>query len=72
MTLIQQTSDCCYTLTTEKGREVQVAFYSWGRVNIFAGTGLGYGRNFDSLAEAITGYKSADVKAALSALAAGI
>ena len=69
MTQIQQIANNSYVLTTEKGREIQVTFSSWNTVNVFVGTGTGYGRNYNSLAEAVTNYKAVDVKAALSALA---
>lgn len=68
--LIQQHTDNAFTVTTAKNRDVQVTFTSWGTVNVLVGTGTGYGRNYGSLAEAINGYKAADVKAALEALAA--
>ena len=69
MTLIQQVTETAYVLTTEKGREVQVTFTSWGTVNVLVGTGAGLGRNYNSLEQAAAGYKAADVKAALAALA---
>jgi len=69
-TLIQQVADNAFVLTTGKGREVQVTFFSWGTVNVLVGTGTGIGRNYSSLTEAANGYKAADVKAALAALAA--
>ena len=68
--LIQQQADNAFTVTTTKGREVQVTFTSWGTVNVLVGTGTGFGRNYGSLAAAVEGYKAADVKAALEALAA--
>lgn len=49
---------------------MQVTFTSWGTVNVLVGTGNGMGRNYNSLTEAANGYKAADVKAALAALAA--
>jgi len=67
---IQQPSANSYVVTTSKNREVQVTFTSWGTVNVLVGTGTGIGRNYGSLTEAVAGYKAADVKAALEALAA--
>jgi len=68
--LIQQPAANSYIVTTTKGRDVQVTFTSWGTVNVLVGTGTGYGRNYASLTAAVAGYKAADVKAALEALAA--
>jgi hypothetical protein len=68
--IIQQPAANSYIVTTAKGRDVQVTFTSWGTVNVLVGTGTGYGRNYGSLTEAVAGYKAADVKAALDALAA--
>jgi hypothetical protein len=67
---IQQHTENAFTVTTIKGRDVQVTFTSWGTVNVLVGTGTGTGRNYGSLVEAVNGYKAADVKAALEALAA--
>ena len=73
-TLIQQESDNYFTLTTEKGKEIGVCFHPWGVVGVYIKStvtgGLSKGRRFPTLADAIAGYKAADVKAALSALAA--
>jgi putative hemolysin len=73
-TLIQQESETFFTLTTEKGKEIGVCFHPWGVVGIYiqstATGGISNGRRFPTLADAIAAYKDADVKAALSALAA--
>ena len=73
-TLIQQESDNWFTLTTAKGKEIGVCFYPWGVVGIYIQStvtgGIPSGRRFPTLADAIAAYKAADVKAALSALAA--
>lgn len=72
MTLIQQETDTYFTLTSPKGKEIGVSFGVNVSVYIQRNgvPGLSMGCHFGSLAEAIDGYKSADVKAALSALAA--
>lgn len=69
-TLIQQVADNSYELTTAKGKTVNVHFYPWGRINVLVADRIGTGRMFGSLTEAAAAYKSADIKAALEALAA--
>lgn len=72
MILIQQTSNSFYTLTTEKGRDIEVALHSWGAVSVYIQRnglrGLPMGRKFSDLPAAVESYKAADVKAALRAL----
>lgn len=69
-TLIQQVAENSFELTTAKGKTVNVHFFPWGRINVLVGNRIGAGRMFSDLAEAAASYKSADVKAALEALAA--
>lgn len=69
---IQQHADNAFTVTTTKGRDVQVTFTIWGTVNVLVGTGTGLGRNYGSLTEAAAGYKAADVKAAIEAIEATV
>lgn len=73
-TLIQQETETYFTLTTAKGKEVGVSFRPFGHVSVYilrkGMSGLAGGKHFRSLAEAIAAYKSADIKAALEALAA--
>lgn len=69
-TLIQQVADNSFELTTAKGKTVNVTYLPWGRINVLVGNRIGAGRMFSDLTEAAASYKSADVKAALEALAA--
>ena len=72
-TLITKESDAFFTLTTEKGKEIGVAIWPWGRITVYIQrngmSGFSMGKQFGSLEEAAASYKAADVKAALMALA---
>lgn len=73
-TLIQQETESYFTLTTEKGKTVGVSLRPFGHVSVYilrnGMSGLAGGKHFRSMADAIASYKSADVRAALEALAA--
>ena len=74
MTFVQQITDTYFTLTSPKGKEIGVSVWPSGRVSVYIKRNglneLSMGRHFASLTQAIDGYKAADVKTALSALAA--
>lgn len=60
-----------YFLSTETGRDVHVWIKPWGGVNVSCPTNarpVPAGRNFATLADAVEGFKAADVKAALRVL----
>jgi hypothetical protein len=71
-TLIQQETETYFTLTTPKSKSIGVSLRPFGHVSVYIlrnGTrGLAGGKHFRSFAEAIAGYKSADIKSALYAL----
>ena len=60
-TLIQQESETFFTLTTEKGKEIGVCFWPWGRITVYIQcngmSGLSMGRQFGSLEEAAAAYR---------------
>lgn len=74
MTLIQQVDSNFFSLTTEKGRTVEVGLNQSGCSIYIKRNGLkslSMGRHFfgsDALVQAVEAYKAADVKAALRAL----
>jgi hypothetical protein len=78
-TFIQQETETYFNLTSPKGKKIGVSLRPFGHVSVYIrrgwflrnGTvGLAGGKHFRSFAEAITAYKSADVRAALEAFAA--
>ena len=73
-TLVQQETETYFTLTTAKGKRIGVSFRPSSHVSVYilrnGMSGLAGGKHFRSLADAIAAYKSADVRAALEALAA--
>ena len=72
MNLITQETETFFTVTTEKGTDVGVAFHGWGAVSIYIQSkglrSMPRGRQFKNLAEAAKAYKSSEVKQALRAL----
>ena len=73
-TLISQESNSFFTLTTEKGKTVEVQLWSSGGVTVYIQRngmrGLPLGRTFSSLSAAMQAYKASDIKSALMALSA--
>ena len=72
-TLILQDAATHFTLVTAKGKEIGVSFNLTDRVSVYIKrngmSGLPMGKHFGTICEAIDTYKSAEIKAALKALA---